>query len=78
MHVSARVRTTLVLGLSVATLLACGGGATRNPSATLAGPPSDAVAKMQVVETPDRIIYTAPASLAKPPDTTAHARKRPS
>jgi hypothetical protein len=76
MHVSGRVRTTLALGLSVATLLACGGAATRSPSATPAGPPSDAIAKLQVVETPDRIIYTAPTSLAKPPDTTAHARKR--
>lgn len=78
MHVSAHARTTLALGLSVATLLACGGSATRSPSATAASPPSDAVAKLQVVETPDRIIYTAPATLAKPPDTTAHARKRPS
>jgi hypothetical protein len=76
MHVVARVRT-LALGLSVATLLACGGAATRSSSAP-PGPPSDAVAKLQVVETPDRVIYTAPASLAKPPDTTAHARKRSS
>jgi hypothetical protein len=30
---------------------------------------------LQVPETPYRIIYSPPVSLAKPPDTTAHGRK---
>ena len=77
MHVSARVRAALAFGMIVA-MSACGGGAARSPSATQASAPSDAVTKLRIVETPDRIIYTAPASLAKPPDTTAHVRKRPS
>jgi hypothetical protein len=76
MHVSTRLRATLALTMSVAALLACGGGAARSSSAAQASAPSDAVAKLHIVETPDRIIYTAPVSLAKPPDTTAHARKR--
>jgi hypothetical protein len=77
MHASTRLRATLALTLSVATLVACGGGAARSSAAAQASAPSDAVARLRIVETPDRIIYTAPASLAKPPDTTAHARKRP-
>ncbi len=78
MEIPAHFRRTLALGASVVSLVACSGrGAARNQTATAASPPSQAVARLQVVETPDRIIYTAPVSLAKPPDTTSHARKRP-
>lgn len=76
MHVPARARIALALGGCVVALSACGGGgAARGRAAPAAGPPSEVVARLQVPETPDRIIYTAPVSLAKPPDTTGHARK---
>ena len=61
--------------LSVAFLLlvACGGGGASRPAA--AAPPPEVLKALQVPENPYRIIYTPPVSLAKPPDTTAHARK---
>jgi len=61
--------------LSVAFLLlvGCGGRGARPPAA--AAPPPEVVKALQVPENPYRIIYTPPVSLAKPPDTTAHARK---
>jgi hypothetical protein len=74
MRNAAYLRTTIVLGCSVLGLLACGGGGARR-AARPAGPLPEVVKPLQAPETPDRIIYTAPASLAKPPDTTAHARK---
>ena len=40
------------------------------------GPPPAVVKDLQVPENPYRIIYTPAVSLAKPPDTTAHGRKR--
>jgi len=55
------------------TLAACG-GATRQPTAAAIAR-SDVVRQLQVPETPDRIIYTAPVNLAKPPDTTAQKQK---
>jgi hypothetical protein len=72
MHVTLRTRVVLLSGI-VLTPLACGGAARRQ--ATPSGPPPEVVKALQAPETPDRIIYTPPASLAKPPDTTAHARK---
>lgn len=76
MHVPARARMALALGGCVVALSACGGGsAARGRAAATAGAPSEVVARLQVPETPDRIIYTAPVSLAKPPDTTSHGRK---
>src|SRR5207245_4011988 len=61
--------------LSVAFLLlvGCGGRGASPPAA--AAPPPEVVKALQVPENPYRIIYTPPVSLAKPPDTTAHARK---
>jgi hypothetical protein len=76
MDIPARLRIALTLGGGVGTLLACGGGRAASDRAALAaGPPSEAVALLRVAETPDRIVYTAPVSLAKPPDTTGHGRK---
>jgi len=67
-------RLAVVLCTSVLALTACGGGA-RGRAPAAAGPVPDVVRQLQVPETPDRIIYTPPVSLAKPPDTTAHGRK---
>jgi hypothetical protein len=68
----ARVRVA-ALSAFVLTIVACGGAARRQ--AASAGPPPEVVKPLQVPETPDRIIYTPPVSLAKPPDTTAHGRR---
>jgi ABC-type glycerol-3-phosphate transport system substrate-binding protein len=68
-------RLAVVLSASVLVLAACGGGAARSRAPTAAGPVPDVVRQLQVPDTPDRIIYTPPVSLAKPPDTTAHGRK---
>ena len=51
---------------------ACGGN---RRAAAPAGPPPEVLKPLQVPPSPYYIIYTAPVSLAKPPDTTAHARK---
>lgn len=56
------------------TLGACG-GATRQPASAAAVARSDVVRQMQVPESPYRIIYNPPVSLAKPPDTTAQKPK---
>jgi hypothetical protein len=71
MHVAAPTR--VVLSGIVIALAGCGGGARRQASA--AGPPPAVVKDLQVPENPYRIIYNPPVNLAKPPDTTAHARK---
>jgi len=61
--------------LSVAFLLlvGCGGRGASPPAA--AAPPPEVVKALQVPENPYPIIYPPPVSLARPPDTTAHARK---
>jgi hypothetical protein len=68
-------RLPVVLCTSVLALTACGGGAGRGRAPAAAGPVPDVVRQLQAPETPDRIIYAPPVSLAKPPDTTAHGRK---
>jgi hypothetical protein len=73
MHVASPTRVALCS--IVITLVACGGGARRQASPA-AGPPPAVVKDLQVPENPYRIIYNPPVNLAKPPDTTAHARKR--
>jgi len=74
MHVAAPTRVVALSGIVVA-LAACGGGARRQAAAP-PGPPPAVVKDLQVPENPYRIIYTPAVSLAKPPDTTAHGRKR--
>jgi hypothetical protein len=68
-------RLAVVFSASVLVLAACGGGAARQRAPAAARPVPDVVRQLQVPDTPDRIIYTPPVSLAKPPDTTAHGRK---
>ncbi len=55
------------------TLGACGGAARQPTAAAIAR--SDVVRQLQVPESPYRIIYNPPVSLAKPPDTTAQKPK---
>ena len=55
------------------TLGACGGATRKQATAAVAR--SDVVRQLQVAETPDRIIYSPPVNLAKPPDTTAQKQK---
>jgi hypothetical protein len=58
-------------------LAACGGGsAARGRGAAATAPPADVLRPLQVPETPYRIIYSPPVSLAKPADTTAHGPPR--
>jgi hypothetical protein len=70
------IRRAGVLGAAAITLAGCGGGAARRSAAAPAGPPPDVVRQLQVPPSPYQIIYYPPVSLAKPADTTAHARKR--
>jgi hypothetical protein len=72
MH-AASSRVVVLSGIAIA-LAACGGGA-RRQAGPPAGPPPAVVKDLQVPENPYRIIYNPPVNLAKPPDTTAHARK---
>jgi hypothetical protein len=52
--------------------LACGGGAaTRARSTPAAGPPPAVVAQLQAPDSPYRIIYYPPVSLAKQPPAQA-------
>ena len=74
MRNAAYLRTTIVLGCSVLGLLACGGGGARR-AARPAGPLPEVVKPLLVPPSPYYIIYSPPVNLAKPPDTTAHARK---
>jgi hypothetical protein len=55
-------------------LVACSSGGAGRP-ATAAAPPPEVLQALQVAENPYRIIYTPPVNLAKPADTTSHARK---
>ncbi|HEV2748987.1 MAG TPA: hypothetical protein VGV12_00530 [Gemmatimonadales bacterium] len=73
MHGDARVRIAAVLGGTCLMLAACGTGQRRQ--AAVATPPPDVVKPLEVPPSPYYIIYSPPVSLAKPPDTTAHARK---
>ncbi len=59
---------------AVLLVTACGGAASRRAGATTA-PTAELLRPLQVPETPARIIYSPPVTLAKPPDTTAHGRK---
>ncbi len=68
-------RLAVVRCASVLVLAACGGGTARGRTPAAAAPPPEVVRQLQVPETPDRVIYTPPVNLAKPPDTTAHGRK---
>lgn len=70
-----RRRVSVVLAFAAISLLvaACGGRARERAAPT--GPVPEVVKQLQVSENPYRIIYTPPVNLAKPPDTTAHARK---
>jgi hypothetical protein len=56
-------------------LVACGGGAADRRAGAPATPSAELLRALQVPETPYRIIYSPPVSLAKPPDTTAQRRK---
>ena len=71
MHV-AQIRVATLTGILV-TIGACGGAAHRQ--AAPAGPPPEVLKALKVTESPYYLIYSPPVSLAKPPDTTAHARK---
>lgn len=71
MHV-AQIRVTILSSILV-TIVACGGAARRQTAP--AGPPPEVLKALQVPPSPYYIIYSPPVNLAKPPDTTAHARK---
>jgi hypothetical protein len=71
MHVP-QIRVAILTG-SLITIVACGGAARRQ--ATPAGPPPEVLKALEVPPSPYYLIYSPPVSLAKPPDTTAHARK---
>jgi hypothetical protein len=73
MDLAVRVRLAVVGG-ALLPILACGGGA-RGRAVAAAGPPPEVVKPLQVPASPYYLIYTAPVSLAKQLDTTAHARK---
>jgi len=73
MRLFARAQVAVVLGGTILTLLAC--GRDRKVAAGAAGPPPDVLKPLQVAPSPYYIIYSPPVNLAKPPDTTAHARK---
>src|SRR5438552_19197029 len=73
MHVALLMRVALLSGI-VLTPLACGGGA-RGRAWPPAGPPPEVVKPMVVPPSPYYLIYSPPLNLAKPPDTTAPARK---
>jgi len=68
---AARIRVAVITG-SLLLLSGCGRGA-RAPA--MAGPPPEVVKPMLVPPSPYYLIYSPPVDLAKPPDTTAHARK---
>lgn len=68
-------RLAVVRCAGVLMLAACGGGTARRRASAAGGPVPDVVRQLQVPDIPERIIYTPPVSLAKPPDTTAHGRK---
>jgi hypothetical protein len=70
MHV-AQIRVGILTGI-LATIVACGGA---RRQAAPAGPPPDVLKALEVPPSPYYLIYSPPVSLAKPPDTTAHARK---
>jgi hypothetical protein len=70
MHVPTPVRFA---ALSICLTLAACGSSRR--AAAPAGPPPEVVKPLQVPPSPYYIIYSPPVNLAKPPDTTAHARK---
>jgi hypothetical protein len=71
MHVP-QIRVAILMGILI-TIAACGGGARRQ--AAPAGPPPEVLKALEVPPSPYYLIYSPPVSLAKPPDTTAHARK---
>jgi hypothetical protein len=73
MQVGVRLPVGVLLSAICLTLGACG-GATRQPTAAAIAR-SDVVRQLQVPESPYRIIYNPPVSLAKPPDTTAQKPK---
>lgn len=66
--------SALLVVAACLTLAGCGGGHGSSRETAVA-PPPDLVKALQVPENPYRLIYTAPVSLAKPPDTTASARR---
>ncbi|HVH67057.1 MAG TPA: hypothetical protein VM716_04260 [Gemmatimonadales bacterium] len=72
MQIDARVRTATVLVSGCLVLTGCGRARER---AAVAGPPPEVVKPLIVPPSPYYIIYSPPVNLAKPPDTTAHARK---
>jgi hypothetical protein len=72
MYVAAPTRVVVLSGIAIA-LAGCSGA--RRQAWPPAGPPPAVVKALQVPENPYRIIYNPPVNLAKPPDTTAHARK---
>jgi hypothetical protein len=75
MDLTARVAVRVAaLGSLLCMAVACGGG-TRGRAVAPAGPLPEVVKPLQVPASPYYLIYTAPVSLAKPPDTTAHTRK---
>jgi len=59
---------------AVLLVTACGGGAAGRAGGA-AAPSPELLRPLQVPETPNRIIYSPPVNLAKPPDTTAHGRQ---
>jgi hypothetical protein len=73
MQAHARLPVAGLLGVICLTLAAC--GSTRQPATAAAVARSDVVRQLQVPESPYRIIYNPPVSLAKPPDTTAQKPK---
>jgi len=64
----------VILASVVLMALACGGGAaTRARSTPAAGPPPAVVQQLQAPDSPYRIIYYPPVSLAKQPPPVSHA-----
>jgi len=71
-----RTQGSLVVMLAGAVLmgLACGGGAATRAQSTPAAEPSPAVVRqLQAPDSPYRIIYYPPVSLAKQPPPVSHA-----
>jgi len=67
----ARIRVAVITG-SLLLFVGCGRSA-RGPA--MAGSPPEVVKPMLVPPSPYYLIYSPPVDLAKPPDTTTHARK---
>ena len=70
-----RIWLAVEIAAACCTLAHCGGGTTGRGQAATGSTPPEVVRQLEAPETPDRVIYSPPVSLAKPTDTTSHRRK---